>query len=99
MIMNSLFDKMFNLGLGAISLTKERAELFFDEMVERGEMSKEDAKQTLEDIIKKGQEQRDEVRTMIREEMDSWKSTFGIVTKADVDKLNERIAELESKLP
>jgi len=97
--MNSLFDKMFNLGLGAISLTKERAELFFDEMVERGEMSKEDAKQTLEDIIKKGQEQRDEVRTMIREEMDSWKSTFGIVTKADVDKLNERIAELESKLP
>jgi len=95
----SLFDKMVNLGLGAISLTKERAEFFIDEMVERGEISKEDAKQTVDDIMKKGQEQRDEVRNMIREEIDSWKSRFGVVTRAELDKLTERIKELESKLP
>ena len=97
--MKDLFDKMFNLGLGAISLTKERAEFFIDEMVERGEISKEDAKQTVDDIMKKGQEQRDEVRNMIREEIDSWKSRFGVVTRAELDKLTERIKELESKLP
>jgi polyhydroxyalkanoate synthesis regulator phasin len=97
--MKTLFDKMFNLGLGAISLTKERAELFIDEMVERGEISKEDAKQTLEEVMKKGQEQQEEVRKMINEEFDNWRSKFGIATKAEIDKLNERIKELESKLP
>jgi polyhydroxyalkanoate synthesis regulator phasin len=90
---------MINLGLGAISLTKERAELFIDEMVERGEISKEDAKQTLEDVMKKGQEQREEVRNMIREEIDGWKDKFGVVTRAELDKMAERIKELESKLP
>lgn len=97
--MKTLFDKMVNLGLGAISLTKERAELFIDEMVERGEISKEDAKQTLEDVMQKGREQREEVRTMIQEEMDSWKNNLGVVTRAELDKMAERIKELESKLP
>ncbi len=97
--MKTLFDKMVNLGLGAISLTKERAELFIDEMVERGEISKEDAKETLDDIMKKGQEQREEVRTMIQEEIDSWKNKFGVVTRAELEKMAERIKDLESKLP
>lgn len=95
----SLFNKMVNLGLGAISLTKEKAEFFIDEMVERGEISKEDAKQTLDEVMKKGQEQREEVRNMIREEIDSWKKNFGVVTRAELEKLTERIKELESKLP
>jgi len=91
--------KMINLGLGAISLTKERAEHYIDEMVEKGELSREDAKQTLEDVMKKGEEQRSEVRKMIQEEMDDWKSKLGIVTRAELDKLAERIKDLESKLP
>jgi polyhydroxyalkanoate synthesis regulator phasin len=92
-------SKMINLGLGAISLTKERAEHYIDEMVEKGEMSREDAKQTLEDVMKKGEEQRDEVRKLVQEEIDNWKSKFGVVTKAELDKLAERIKDLESKLP
>jgi polyhydroxyalkanoate synthesis regulator phasin len=95
----NFFVKAINLGLGAISLTKEKAEYFIDELVERGEISKEDAKQTLDDIMKKGDEHKEEVRKMMREEMDNWKSKMGIVTKADLDKLQERINELESKMP
>jgi len=97
--MMSFMVKAINLGLGAISLTKERAEYFIDELVERGEISKEDAKQTMEDIMKRGEEHKEEVRSMIRQEIDDWKSKFGVVTKADLDKLEERIRELESKLP
>ncbi|MEA4926810.1 MAG: polyhydroxyalkanoate synthesis regulator [Syntrophomonadaceae bacterium] len=97
--MKSLFDRMFTLGLGAITVTKERAELFFDEMVERGEISREEAKQTMDEVMQKGKEQQEEFRKMIREEMENWKNTFGFATKADIDKLNERIKDLESKLP
>lgn len=95
----SMFHKAVNLGLGAISLTKEKAESFFDELVERGEISKEDAKQAMDDMMKKGEEQRAEFRKMINEELDNWKTKFGVVTRAELDKLTERIKELESKLP
>ena len=91
--------KAINLGLGAISLTKEKAEKFIDEMVEKGEISKEDAKQTLEDVMKKGEEHKEEVRNLVREEIDSWKSKFGVVSRADYEKLEQRIKDLESKLP
>jgi polyhydroxyalkanoate synthesis regulator phasin len=93
------FDKAINLWLGAISLTKEKAEIFIDEMVERGEINKEDAKQTLDEVMQKGEEFKEDYRNMIREEIDTWRSKFGVVSRADYDKLAERIKELEAKLP
>jgi len=95
----SMFHRAINLGLGAISLTREKAESFLDELVERGEISREDAKQAMDDMIKKGEEQKEEFRKMISEEIDNWKTKFGIVTRAELDKLAERIKELESRLP
>lgn len=92
------FDRALNLWLGAISLTKEKTEAFIDELVERGEMSKEEAKQTLDDVMQKGEEFKEEYRSMIREEIDSWRGKFGVVSKADYDKLADRIKELEAKL-
>ncbi len=89
--------KAINLGLGAVSLTKEKAEKFIDEMVEKGEINKEEAKQTLDDVMKKGEEHREEVRKMIREEIENWKARFPVVSRADYEKLEQRIVELESK--
>ena len=95
----SIIDRAINIGLGAIFLTKEKAELFYDELVERGEMNREEAKQAMDDMMQKGEEQREEIRRMVKEEIDSWKNKLGFVTKADLDKLSDRIKELESKLP
>lgn len=94
-----VFGELINLGLGAISLTKEKAEMFIDEMVERGEINKEDAKQTLDDVIKKGEEQKVMIQNMVREEIDNWRSKYGVVSRAEYDKLLERIQVLESKIP
>jgi polyhydroxyalkanoate synthesis regulator phasin len=90
--------KAMRLGLGAIILTKEKAESFIDEMVERGEISKDEAKQTLDEVMTKGEEYRAEVRAMAQEEIDSWKSRFGAVSRSEYDNLAARITELENKL-
>ena len=94
----SYFDKAMNLWLGAISLTKEKTEAFIDELVERGEMSKEEAKQTMEEVMQKGEEFKTEYRNMVREEIDEWRSKFGVISKSEYDKLAERVKELEAKL-
>jgi len=94
----SYFDKAMNLWLGAISMTKEKTEAFIDELVERGEISKEEAKQTMDEVMQKGEEFKTEYRNMVREEIDEWRSKFGVISKSEYDKLAERVKELEAKL-
>jgi polyhydroxyalkanoate synthesis regulator phasin len=94
----NMLEKFLNLGIGAFSLTKEKAENLIDEMVERGEINREEAKKTVDDIIKKGEEQRDQFRSMIQEEMDKWRSDHVSVTKSQIADLEARIKDLEEKL-
>ena len=75
-----------------------RSEIFINEMVERGEINREDAKQTVENVMTKGEELRDAIRNMVKEEMDSIKNKSDSVSKAEYDELLERVKELESKL-
>lgn len=93
--MKDMFDRLLSLSLGAFSLTKEKAEKYFDEMVERGEINREDAKKSVDEVIKKGEEQKENLRKMIQEELDSKTA----VSRAEYDELLERVKNLESKLP
>jgi polyhydroxyalkanoate synthesis regulator phasin len=90
--------KAFYLGLGAITLTKEKAEKTINEMTEKGEMNKEEAKQFVDDVIQKGEEQKKEIRRIISEEIEEWRKGFGVVTRAEYEALEARIKKLEEKL-
>lgn len=93
-----MFERMFNLGLGAVSLTYEKAEKVFDEMVERGELSREEARKDLDELMKRGDEEQKEFRSMIHDEVDKWRSEFGAVSRNDLEELKARIEALEEKL-
>ena len=93
-----MFERFINLGLGAFSITKEKAEKIIDEMVERGEINREEAKKTMENIIKKGEEQRDQFRSMVREEMEKYKNEHVSSHKTKIADLEARVKDLEEKL-
>ncbi|MEN6388806.1 MAG: hypothetical protein ABFD04_00180 [Syntrophomonas sp.] len=93
-----MMKKMVYFGLGALTLTRERAEKVFSEMVEKGEMNRDEAKQWVEDVIKRGEEEKTEFRTTIRKELEQIRSDFPLVTKADLEAIEARLAAIESKL-
>lgn len=93
-----LFDRFINFGFGAFTLTMEKAEKLIDEMVERGEINREEAKGTLEKILKKGEEQKEQFRTMVREEMDKYKTEHVSAHKSRIADLEARVKDLEEKL-
>jgi polyhydroxyalkanoate synthesis regulator phasin len=93
-----MMKKMIYFGLGALTLTRERAEKVFSEMVEKGEMNRDEAKQWVEDVIKRGEEEKTEFRAVIRKEMEEIRSDFPLVTKADLEAIEARLAAIESKL-
>ncbi|MEQ8176111.1 MAG: hypothetical protein ABRQ26_13710 [Syntrophomonadaceae bacterium] len=93
-----MMKKMVYFGLGALTLTREKAEKVFSEMVEKGEMNRDEAKQWVEDVIKRGEEEKTEFRTTIRKELEQIRSDFPLVTKADLENIEARLAAIESKL-
>ena len=93
-----MFDRFINMGIGMFSLTRERAQSYIDEMVERGEIKREDAKDSVDQIIRKGEEQRAEFSQAMQDEFDKWRSKFGVVTRAEYDELLKKIKDLEARL-
>ena len=93
-----MMKKMIYFGLGALTLTREKAEKVFSEMVEKGEMNRDEAKQWVEDVIKRGEEEKTELRATIRKEIEQIRSDFPLVTKADLEAIEARLAAIESKL-
>ncbi|NLN87133.1 MAG: hypothetical protein GX133_05965 [Syntrophomonadaceae bacterium] len=93
-----MFDRFINMGIGMFSLTRERAQSYIDEMVERGEIKREDAKDNVDKIVQKGEEQRQEFSQAMQDEFDKWRAKFGVVTRAEYDELMKRIKDLEVRL-
>ncbi len=93
-----MFDRFINMGIGMFSLTRERAQSYIDEMVERGEIKREDAKDSVDQIIRKGEEQRAELSQAMQDEFDKWRSKFGVVTRTEYDELLKKIKDLEARL-
>lgn len=93
-----MMKRAFYFGLGAFDLTREKAEKFFSEMEERGEVNREEAKRFVEEAIKRGEEEQTVLRDMIRKEWQAMKDEFPLVSRSELEALQERIKELEAKL-
>lgn len=68
--MNSLFEKYTSLGLGLFVYSREKVEELVEELVSKGEIAKKDARQFAGELVKKGEEQRDELKKIIRNEVE-----------------------------
>ncbi len=93
-----MMRKMIYFGLGALSLTREKAEKMMNEMVEKGDVNKEEAKQFIDEAIKKGAEEKEQLRQMIKEEYEEIKNQFSLVSRKDLEALETRIKALEEKI-
>jgi len=82
--MADLFDRAFNLGLGLYIYSREKIEAFVEDMVEKGEVAKKDARQLASDLVKKGEEQRAQVSSLIRQEVDRAISYANLARKSDI---------------
>jgi len=87
-----LSRKLLLAGIGAASLAQEEVESFINRMVERGELAEKDARQLAREIMDRREKM-----------MHSWRtspepSRPAAATKADIDALTAKIAELNRKI-
>jgi len=96
--MSDILRKGFLLGLGAAVSGKEKLENKLADLVERNELTKEQAKTVMDNFIEKGALKKEEWKEAQQERTQDIATDLGMATEQEVDALKARIAELESKL-
>ncbi|HLR67286.1 phasin family protein [Virgibacillus alimentarius] len=96
--MNETLKKGFLLGLGAAVSGKEKLDSKLKELVEKNELTQEQAKSVLNDFVEKGEQKSEEWNTKQFEQTKKIVKDMGIATKDDIDELRARLTELEEKV-
>lgn len=96
--MFDLMKRAMQVGLGAFSVTKEKAEQLVDELVKRGELSQNEAKEFIENLVERGKQEQAELRNVVRTEVQKIQEDLPLVSKKEIKNLEERIARLEALL-
>ncbi|WP_080872293.1 phasin family protein [Oceanobacillus timonensis] len=96
--MSDYLRKGFLLGLGAAVSGKEKFEQKVKELVEKNELTQEQARTVLDNFMEKGSSKKDEWDEKSREKKRDLARETGIATTEEIDELRARVNVLEEKL-
>ncbi len=96
--MSEKFKKMGLFGIGVISLTQEKIEEFSQEMIKKGEMSKEEGKKFVKEVLSEKEKHLKDIEKKINETVKENIKKSGIVMKSDIAALERKIEKLEKTM-
>ena len=91
--------KAMLLGLGLFSLTKEKAEEFVDDLVKRGEVTREERFKMVDKLLKEAEKQEEVLLGKIGETVQKVITDLGLPTKKDLEEMSKRLEEMEKRIP
>jgi polyhydroxyalkanoate synthesis regulator phasin len=95
--MRTTIEKALSLGLGLAIAGKEQVEKTVEELVKKGEVSKNESKDLINHLIQKGEEMKSQVEAVAKEKVNAAYGELKLATLEDIQKLEKRIEALERK--
>jgi polyhydroxyalkanoate synthesis regulator phasin len=96
--LRELLERLLLAGVGAVSLTAERAEALAEELAEQGGIRQEDARSLIDDATARWRGEAGRVGERASAALEALFAELGLVTKDDYEELELRIAQLEHRL-
>ena len=93
-----LVERLLLAGVGAVSLTAERAEALAEEMAEKGGLRKEEARELVDEATGRWRGEAGRVGERASFALEGLFGELGLVTKDDYEELELRVAQLEHRL-
>lgn len=90
-------DKLMMAGLGALSMTKEKAEKIFDEAVKKGMAEKENKSGFVKELMDNAEKARKDLEKLVSDQIHKALSQMPLATKEDIKRLEEKIDRLLSR--
>jgi polyhydroxyalkanoate synthesis regulator phasin len=96
--MSDMFKKMGLFGIGILTLTQEKIEEFTQEMIKKGEISREEGKKFVKEVLSEKEKQLKDIEEKINEKVRENLKQSGVVMKSDIEALERKIEKLEKTI-
>jgi len=90
--------RMVLAAIGAVALASDEIENFVNKLVERGEIAEKDARKLLKEVTERTEKQIKPAEKEVEKRMESLRDQLSIPSKADIDALSAKVAELSVKV-
>ncbi|MCI0499447.1 MAG: phasin family protein [Planctomycetales bacterium] len=90
-------DKLMLAGLGAMSMTKEKAEQIFDEYVKKGEAQREHRAGFVKEVMEHADKAKKDLEKVISEQLEKAMSKQPLATKEDIKRIESKLDQLLAK--
>ena len=94
MAQNDFLKRYLDAGLAFTALTQARAEALVKDLVKAGEVQADQARDAVADLLERSRKNSEKLIETVRTEVRSQITGLGLVSKADLDKFEARIAGL-----
>ena len=94
MAQNDLLKRYIDTGIAFTALTQARAEALVKDLVKAGEVQADQARDAVADLIERSRKNSERLIETVRREVKEQITNLGLVSKADLDKAEERLARL-----
>jgi polyhydroxyalkanoate synthesis regulator phasin len=91
-------ERLALAAVGAVALTAERADALADELVERGGMSRDDARSLVEELLTRWRGDAARLGERAGDGLQGVFEKLGLVTREEYEELELRVAQLEHRL-
>jgi polyhydroxyalkanoate synthesis regulator phasin len=96
--MKELLKNMLYTGVGAAFLTRDKLDEIRKELVERGNLTKEEGKEFVEDLLKKSNSARDQLELWLNRKVEERIKGLNLTTADELNELRRKVEELEIAL-
>ncbi|HEX2965205.1 MAG TPA: hypothetical protein VHO84_05445 [Syntrophorhabdaceae bacterium] len=93
-----ILRKVLLMGIGALSLTREKAEQITDDLVKRGEIASTERHRTIDVLLKETERQEKELQKRINTSVEKALTDIGIPTRKDFEELKDILRQIEIKM-
>lgn len=92
-------DKILLAGLGALSMTRERAEKVFDEAVRRGQEVRADREKFVADLMDSAQKARANLEEIVRRQLRAALEEMDVPSREQMQRIEAKIDALLARTP
>lgn len=96
--MIDVIKKSLEIGLGAVTVTKEKLQEITDELVLKGDLTKKEGNTIFKEFVDAAENSQKKIRSIVDEQVHNVIKEAGIATKADIKALEGRLDLLKSMI-
>ena len=100
MATNDRWQQYLDAGRAWTQMTREQAEAIVRDLVKAGDLQQKRAKKAVDELLERSRKNAEELRKLVRNEIQSQISSLGIATQADLARLERKLTkESPAKTP